>query len=146
MFFNLVGRDADRARQLRRRFAPSFWIARVEEGYVLAALHPRSHFVYRDPGRLLSRISLRFSHIYLRGYFYFCSAPYYVSVRCERPSASKAIKARPVCSSVLRCKCTGDSTTMTSSVGRTWASIRWPPCAVPSDLPTTTWTCSFGPP
>src|SRR5579883_1205065 len=52
------------------------------------------------------------------------------------------MSASPVCGSGLRRKCAGDSVTITSRVGRTNASRRWPPWALPSDLATTTCGCS----
>lgn len=38
-----------------------------------------------------------------------------------------SISASPDCASAVRARCTGDCTSITSSVGRTWASSRWPP-------------------
>ena len=58
-------------------------------------------------------------------------------VSTSRPRAAK--------SSALRFRrCCGDSVSMTSSVGRTCASSRWPPIAIPSDRLTTACTCSAG--
>lgn len=48
------------------------------------------------------------------------------------------ISASPLSSSTCFRKCAGDPVRMTSSVGRTWASRRWPPRVDPSERPTTT--------
>jgi hypothetical protein len=58
----------------------------------------------------------------------------------------RRIRASPLAASLWRCRCWGDSRSTTSSVGRTCASMRWPPCAVPSALPSTTWACTCGAP
>src|SRR5437763_3148 len=47
------------------------------------------------------------------------------------------MSASPLPGSNSRRRCAGDSTTMISSVGRTTASSRCPPMAVPSRLPIT---------
>ena len=49
-----------------------------------------------------------------------------------------SINASPDSGSKRRCSGRGVSVTTISSVGRTDASMRWPPCAVASALPTTT--------
>ena len=54
------------------------------------------------------------------------------------------MRARPRSARFLRFRCAADSTTVTSSVGRTTASNKWPPRVVPSLKPTTAWTCRLG--
>ena len=56
------------------------------------------------------------------------------------------ISARPDCSSICFRRCAGDSVRMTSRVGRTCPSTRWPPRVEPSERPTTTWAWTTGTP
>ena len=52
--------------------------------------------------------------------------------------AARFISANPLSSSCVRRRCAGISDIVISSVGHTFPARKWPPCAVPSDLPTTT--------
>ena len=47
-------------------------------------------------------------------------------------NCSELINAKPFAGSLTLHRCTGDSRTMISSVGLTWASSRWPANAVPT--------------
>jgi predicted PurR-regulated permease PerM len=53
--------------------------------------------------------------------------------------AAGRMRARPVSSSLTLRRCAGLSVTMTSRVGRTWPSPRWPALALPSRVPSTMW-------
>ena len=51
------------------------------------------------------------------------------------------MSASPLSASFRLCRCRGDSVSTTSNVGRTYASMRWPPIAMPSARLTTTCRC-----
>ncbi len=63
------------------------------------------------------------------------------SVRHRRYS-SAAMSASPLSASFRLCRCRGNSVSTTSRVGRTCASRRWPPIAMPSARLMTTCGCS----
>ena len=53
--------------------------------------------------------------------------------------AAGRMRARPVSSSLTLRRCAGLSVMMTSRVGRTWPSPRWPALALPCRVPSTMW-------
>ncbi len=62
----------------------------------------------------------------------------------ELNTIHNAINARLLSGSKRLQRCAGDSTSTTSSVGRTWASSKCPPRVVPSARPTTRWAWTLG--